>query len=282
MNHPSAKHMDRPGGLVGLSLLGAVSPAAVAMMLAFVATESLPFLACCSLDALGARWDSTQGLYGMLSLVGATVLIGFLTGALSVLVGTPAALRLAYFAQPAEARLCESLLALMAGLPSIVVGIAGLKWVTPVAGFSVLSGVATVLAMSLPAYILLVTASLRIEGDRCLATCRALGMTDRQFAYSVALRSVRPACINAAALAVGKSLGEATALSLVIGNVTRHPWPGLFEPAHTLTTAILKDHTGASGMHHSALFAAAIVLAMLILGVQAAGIAMARRTARHH
>lgn len=253
-----------------------IAPAFVALLLVFVGMQAAGFLAQRGPGAaLALWWHPAAGHYGMLGLVVASLVLALLATTLSIVVGTPAAVRLAMFAGEAEARWASGALGLMAGLPSIIVGLVGLSWVTPWTGYTLLAGVGTLFLMIFPTYVLLAAAALAQEADQRRMTCRALGLTDRQFAYRVALRAVLPALVTAAALALGKGLGEATAVSLVIGNVSGETLPGLFEPASTLTSVILKDHGGATGLHRAALFTAALCLTALVLAIHAGGAALA-------
>jgi phosphate transport system permease protein len=268
----------RASALHATLLNGAASlaPGLVLLMLAFVAVEAGEFLVRQGpAETLSASWKPPAGQYGMVGLVLSSLVLACGAAVLSVLVGTPAAVRLALFAGPAEARVARAALGLMAGLPSIIVGLVGLAWVTPITGYTLIAGLGTLFLMIFPTYVLLAAAALELEAAQRRPTCRALGLTDRDFAYRVALRAVLPALAAAGALALGKGLGEATAVSLVIGNVTGHSGgtalPGLFEPASTLTSVILKDHGGATGLHRGALFAAALWLAVLVVAIHAAG-----------
>lgn len=258
--------------VISLALIGAVAPLAVAAMLVFLGAEGASFFATRSFtDLLGSEWRPVDALFGVTPLVTATLTMAVLAGAVSILIGTPAAIRLIYFAPPCERAICEGALTIMAGLPSIIVGLVGLAWLTPVFGFSVISGVLALVVMACPTYTLLVAAALRQKGDALAPTCRALGLTERHMACGPALRAASPSMVVAATLATGKASGEATAISLVIGDVSSRPWPGLFEPASAISTAILKDHGAAAGEHHTALYAAAICLAVIILLINACG-----------
>lgn len=266
--------------LIAAAALGTVAPAVVVVMMAFMGSEAEPFLSEAGIRALGdVKWLPSEGHFGVAPLVVATVVLALLAGVMAVLVGTLAALRLAFFAGRRERFVCEGAIVLMGGLPSVVVGLAGLAWVTPTVGFSVFAAVCTLFVMVLPTYTLLTLSALRQESGDRLAACRALGLTDRQFAYGEAMAAIRPAMVMAATIAVSKGLGEATAVSLVIGNVTSNVMPGLFSPANTLSTVILKDHASASGMHYASLYALGIVLALLILALYSIGQRFAHRVA---
>jgi phosphate transport system permease protein len=281
------RHHHRAPGLQAALRQGAaaMAPGLVLLMLAFLVVEAGEFFMQQGLgDTPGAQWKPPAGRFGMVGLVLASLVLACGAAMLSVLVGTPAAVRLAFFAGHTEASVARAALGLMAGLPSIIVGLVGLAWVTPFTGYTLIAGLGTLFLMIFPTYVLLAAAALEQEAAQRRPTCRALGLTDRDFAYRVALRAVLPALVAAGALALGKGLGEATAVSLVIGNVTGHAGdtalPGLFSPASTLTSVILKDHGGATGLHRGALFVAALWLAVLVVVIHAAGALIAARLRR--
>jgi phosphate transport system permease protein len=272
--------MKRHGVPLAWCLAAAVLPLSVAVVLIHAGAQAVALLSGPGVAVLlDAQWRPVAGRFGVLPLVTATLAMSLLSGALAVAIGIPAAIRLAFFAGPLEARLCEAGLALLAGLPSVVLGLAGLAWAVPAMGFSLLAGAATLLLSSLPTCVLLAAAALRQQGTSRGAACRALGLTDRQLAWGEAIRGAAPSLVLAAGLVTGKGFGEATAVSFVIGCVAGPVLPGPLDSVHTLATAILKDHSGAVGEHHGALFAAAWVLTALILVTNTAAAWWARRAA---
>ena len=267
--------------LAFLRVASCTAPGLVVLLLAFVGAQAADYFGQRGLSAAAVEaWHPAAGRLGVIGLAAASLMLSVVACVLAIAVGTPAAIRLAFFAGRTEARLARAALGQMAGLPSIIVGLVGLAWITPWAGHTLLAGVFTLFLMVFPTYVLLVAAALAQEADQRLQTCRALGLTDRQFAYRVALPAVLPAVVTAAALALGKGLGEATAVSLVIGNIGTGALPGIFEPASTLTSAILKDHGGATGLHRSALFASALCLVALILVIHGAAAMLAAHLRR--
>lgn len=266
-----------PGWLAGVALLGGLAPASVILVLMHLGTEASGFI---NADGLGrlldTDWRPGASLYGILPLVFATLLLAVLAVVISVPVGTLVAVRVALLAGPREQLAAEIALAILAGLPSIIVGLIGLAWLPDDLRFSVAGASLTLTAMILPTYALLAVASLRQLPTEFWVAGRALGLSETTVLTRLALPAIQRDLLGAAALAFGRALGEATAVSLVIGNVTKDVWPGLFGPANTLTTVILKDHGAASGQHYEALFAAALVLATLILTTSLTGMALRR------
>lgn len=265
--------------LAGLALAGSLAPIAVLILLSFLVVETGDFLVHDGLEALfEVQWRPAAGSFGALPLLAATLMLGLLATLVSLPLGTLVAIRLAFLAGPGERLIGEGAVAILAGMPSVVVGLVGLAWLPDALRFTLLGGVLTLTLMILPTYALLLTAGLRQLPPELATAGRALGLSEAQVILRLALPSVAGGLVGAANLAFGRALGEATAVSLVIGNVSRGPVPGLLEPANTLTTVILKDHGAAAGTHQQALFAVALILALVILVSGLLGESLRRRS----
>ncbi len=97
-------------------------------------------------------------------------------------------------------------------------------------------------------------------------------------AAGVLVRHARWGVFAAATLAATRGLGEAVAVSMVAGNVARLP-SSLGGPVATLTTTLIVEFDGATGLHRGALHLAALLVMALIAAVSLAGRAMQRKEA---
>ncbi|MEM6945493.1 MAG: ABC transporter permease subunit, partial [Pseudomonadota bacterium] len=229
-------------------------------------------------DLWGGSWRPVEGLFGLGPLVLASLGLAVVATALSVLLGLPAAVRLALLAGVREARIGSGTLTLLAGLPSVIVGLAGLFLLVPVTGFSALSAILTLTLMTWPVYTLLLYTTLTQVVAEKVAAAEALGIPPRTAAYRIGLAEIRAAHVRILALVLGKAVGEATAVSLVGGNLAQTGWA--LDPlaaVHTLTTMVLKDHGAAAGDHLAAVYVAALCLGGAILTINLVGAVLARR-----
>jgi len=275
------KNMLPGNALTVLLVFGSFAPFIILAMLWFIGGETVEFFEHNSWrELLAFTWQPFAETYGVLPLVAATIALAGIATGFAILIGTPAAIALVFFAGKRERMICETALSVMAGLPSVIVGLAGLFLLVPTLGLTMISGSLTLFVMTFPVYTLLAVGALRQEGARLWPTGQALGYTKRQFAYRILCRAVSPTLISSATLSFGKAAGEATAVSLVIGNKSPGLMLELLGPTQTLTTAILSDHSAASGSHLSALYVAAFVLSALILLINLAGAGLASATRR--
>jgi phosphate transport system permease protein len=93
----------------------------------------------------------------------------------------------------------------------------------------------------------------------------ALGASKTQTHFSVLLPAAKSGIFSAAILAIGRALGEATAISLVAGNALSGPTFSLFNRTATLTTAMLQGMKETTGLDYDIRFSLGIVLIVVIL-----------------
>jgi len=107
----------------------------------------------------------------------------------------------------------------------------------------------------------------------------ALGATHWQTIWRVLLPAARSGIVASIVLGMGRAIGEAMAMIMVLGNATVIP-SSLFSPASTLAGMIAAEAPEASGVHRSALFAMSVVLFLLIIVINGVALAIMRRGSR--
>jgi len=100
----------------------------------------------------------------------------------------------------------------------------------------------------------------------------ALGATHWQTIWRVLLPSARSGIVASIVLAMGRAIGEAMAMIMVLGNAAVIPG-SLFSPASTLAGTIAAEVGEATPLHRSALFAMSVVLFVMIIIIN--GLALA-------
>jgi phosphate transport system permease protein len=274
--------MGRGDRLLLALLRGAavVAGAIVLLILGFVARESWPalhqlggwrFLADGSWHPAAASAEATYGLGPMLAASlaasGGAVLLATPLGWLS-------ALLCVVYAPKAVARLYRSLLLILGGVPSVVVGFWGLVQLTPLIGRlhppgqSLLAGILCLTLMILPTTALLSEEALRQLPDEQLKAAALLGLSRPATVIGVMWPLARPALIGAVLLAAGRAIGETMAVLMVAGNVIQLP-TSLFAPVRTLTANIALELGYALDLHRSALFVGGLLLMTLVGSVMA-------------
>ena len=159
--------------------------------------------------------------------------------------------------------------ALLAGVPSVVLGLWGLTRVVPwITGWggqgeSLLAAILVLTLMILPTVVLTTDAAIASVDPAVRRGAAALGLSRPATALALVVPAAwRP--IGAGwVLALGRAIGETMVVLMVAGNVVQLP-SGLVEPVRTLTANIALEMGDAMGIHRPALFASGLLLVGLV------------------
>lgn len=247
--------------------LAAVPAALLALVVAFLAGESWPALAGAGwLRFFSADgWYPVSGAFNLWPMAAATV--AATGGALlaAVPLGVLGALFSVFYAPPRVGWAFQRLVALLAGVPSVVFGLWGLTTLVPLInrwsppGASLLAAILVLALMVLPTVALTAYGALLAVPRHWILGAEALGLGRAAVLLRVALPAARAGIAGGALLAAARALGETMAVLMVAGNVVQ--WPaGLFEPVRVLTANVALEMAYATGTHRAALFAAGLLL----------------------
>ena len=188
-----------------------------------------------------------------------------------------------FYAPARLARFYRQLLALLAGIPSVVYGLWGLVVLVPLIrrlhppGPSLLAGMLILAVMILPTVALSADASLADLPEEYRLGGAALGLGRWPVIRGVLLPAAMPGITAGIILGSGRALGETMAVLMVGGNVVRMP-DSLFAPMRTLAANIALEMAYALDLHRAALFASGLLLmALIAVFVTAAGAARKKR-----
>lgn len=242
------------------------------LILGFLVSESWPVL-----NGSGWRvfiadgiWYPLEGRFGLLSMVWATLAAALGALLLAAPLGVAGAIFQCFYAPPALAKLYRSVLALLAGIPSVVYGLWGLtvlvplvtRWAPP--GASLFAAILILALMVLPTVALTSATALCAVPRSLLQGAAALGMTRRGIILGVAVPAARGGMLAGLLLATLRALGETMAVLMVAGNVVQNP-TGLFEPVRVLTANIALEMAYANGAHRAGLFVSGLLLTLIVL-----------------
>lgn len=247
-------------------------------------------------------WDVSAEKYGALPLVVGTLI----ASGLALLMGVPIAVATAiYLTELCPRKLLTPLtilVELLAAVPSVVYGLWGIfflapklqpaeQWVADRLSFIPFVGGGTV---TIPNYFIaglilaimilpIVSAIARevmttVPADHKEAAL-GLGATRWEMIRMAVIPYCRSGIVGGAMLGLGRAIGETIAVTIVIGDA---PQLGkqLFGQGYTLAAVIANEFGEATGLHRSALFAAALVLFVLTLLVNALARLFVLRAAR--
>ncbi|MHB9439097.1 phosphate ABC transporter permease subunit PstC [Schaalia turicensis] len=200
------------------------------------------------------------------------------TAAGAILLGVPLGFFTAVFlAKIAPLRLrrsVETIVNLLAGVPSVVFGLVGMIVLVPFirATFSVPDG-ATLLAaiivlavMILPSIIKMSITALDAVPRELEEASLALGATPLETIFRVSVPTAKSGIATSIVLGIGRAIGEAMAVMMVAGNAPNMP-NSLFQSVRFLTTAVASEMSYSAGLQRQALFSIALVLFLFILAI---------------
>ncbi|WP_249009094.1 phosphate ABC transporter permease subunit PstC [Conexibacter sp. DBS9H8] len=253
---------------------------------------------------LHQRWDPVHGIYGALDDILGTLVSSLIALALATPLAIAISVYLTELAPPSVRRPVAILVELLAAIPSVILGLWGILvlgpfladdlepllrsafgWL-PIFGsspspFGVLNAALILTIMTVP----IVTTVTR---EMCAATppelkdaAYALGATRAEMVTMVVLPGARRGILAGAILGLGRALGEAIAVTQVIGNADQFR-VSLFAPGGTLAGQIAAQYQSANpGLGQSAvMYLALILLASSVIVNGAARLIVARAARR--
>lgn len=221
-----------------------------------------------------AGWHPLEGAFNLAPMLIAT----FAASAGAILVAGPLGVASAvfgrFYAPPVVAGTFRRMVALLAGIPSVVFGLWGLtvlvpiitKWQPP--GASLLASILILAFMILPTVALTADAALKTVPENYLRGANALGISRSGIILNVAIPAARSGIIGGILLATARALGETMAVLMVAGNVVQVP-TSLLDPVRVLTANIALEMAYATSDHRSALFVSGLALMLLVVGLAA-------------
>jgi len=253
--------------------LAAISALLLAGMLGFLLIESWPALAHGGWRHFaGLAWYPLETQFGLAAMFAATLAVAAGAILLAAPLGLASALFVQFYAPPRLAMAYRGLLALLAGVPSVVYGFWGLTVLVPLIasrqppGASLLAASLILALMILPTVALLAAAALGAVPRSLLDGAAALGMTRRAGLLRVAIPAAQRGIAGGVLLGAVRALGETMAVLMVAGNVVQLPG-SLFDPVRVLTANIALEMAYATGPHRAGLFVSGLLLACAVLAL---------------
>lgn len=213
--------------------------------------------------------------FGVLPLLGGTVLIALTSIVIALPIGLGIAVYLSQFASNKVKKYFKPVLELLAGIPSVVYGYFALVTISPIIqGIFPSSNVFNALSASIVVAIMILPMIASISDDalsslpKSLAESgHALGATPFEVITSVLIPSASSGIIAAVILGISRAIGETMAVTLAAGatpNLTANP----LESVQTMTAYIVQVSLGDveyGSIQYDSIFAVALVLFLLTL-----------------
>jgi phosphate transport system permease protein len=251
--------------LIGLAMLGA--------LLYNVLSQGLGKLDWDFITSFPSRFPERAGIQA--ALLGSIYVVA-IAGFLAFTLGVGAAIYLEEYAtRNWFARIVQTNIANLAGVPSIVYGILGLEIFVRSLGLgkSVLAGGLTLALLVLPIVIIAAEEAIRAVPPSIREGGYALGATRWQTIWHLVLPQAFPGVLTGVILAVSRAIGE-TAPLIVMGALTFVPFSpdGLFSRFTVLPIQIFNWVSRPQEGFHEAAAAGIIVLLVLLLSMNAVAI----------
>ena len=247
---------------------GILTGGALLLVLGFIFAKGLPQL-----------WQNPSLIWGkyefgspritVLPAIVATLWAVALSLVIAVPVGVMAAVYLGEYAgrNSLPVRIIRTAIDILAGVPSIVYGLFGMIAFVPLLGGSgsILAGSLTVSMMLLPTVVRSTEESLRAVPDALRQGSLALGAGRLRTVLRVVLPSALPGILSAVMLSMGRVIGESAPFLYTMGSVIGPLPHGVLDGGATLAVALYQ--LSGEGWYMNEAYAAAVVLIVLVLGL---------------
>jgi phosphate transport system permease protein len=226
---------------------------------------------------LGIRWYPIEGYYGILPLVGGTIIITVGAALIAVPLGLATAIYIAEIAPRWAREILKPLVEVLGGLPSVMLGFLGILIITPIVrerfdlptGLTAFTGALILGFMAIPTIVSVAEDALDAVPQTYRQAAFALGATEWQTIWRVTLPAARSGILTAVLLGIGRTIGETMTVMMVTGNAPVLPTGlgALFRPARTMTATIAAEmgEVANGSVHYHVLFLIGIVLFLISL-----------------
>src|SRR5688572_13748766 len=255
----------------------------VALIFIFLLREGLPTLGEVPPGALfNLRWYPIEAHFGLLPLIGGTLLVTFGATLIAVPFGLATAIFIAEIAPRWAREILKPFVEVLGGLPSVVLGFLGMLVLAPVVrvtlntptGLTAFTGSLLLAGMAIPTLVSVAEDALDSVPKSYRDGALALGATKWQTIWRVTLPAARSGVLTAIMLGIGRAIGETMAVMMVTGNapVLATALTSLFSPVRTMTATIAAEmgEVASGSTHYHVLFFIGMVLFLISLGVNIA------------
>ena len=259
--------------IAGYSAIGFVG-----LIFYFLMSEGLPTLGEVPLgDLFSIRWYPIESYYGILPLIGGSLVVTFGAALFAVPIGVGTAIFIAEVAPRWAREILKPFVEVLGGLPSVVLGFLGIVIIAPnlrilldlPTGLTALAGGILLGGISVPTIVSVAEDALDAVPHSYRDAALALGATKWQTIWRVTLPAARSGVLTAVMLGIGRAIGETMTVMMVTGNAAVMPsgLSALFAPVRTMTATIAAEmgEVATGSVHFHVLFFIGIVLFLIAL-----------------
>ncbi|MFN2280555.1 MAG: phosphate ABC transporter permease subunit PstC [Anaerolineales bacterium] len=265
----------------------------VGMIFLFLALEGIPALQEVPLGELFAdRWYPIEDYFGVLPLIGGSLLITIGATLIAVPFGIGTAVFLSEIAPRWLREILKPVVEILGGLPSVVLGFLGMLVLSPYlrvlldlpTGLSALTGAVLLGGIAIPTVVSVAEDALDAVPRSYRDASLAMGATEWQTIWRVTLPAARSGVLTAVMLGIGRAIGETMTVMMVTGNAPIIPrgLRDLLSPVRTMTATIAAEmgEVANGSTHYHVLFLIGILLFLISLVVNVTASAVVFRQKR--
>lgn len=265
-----------------LAICGAISLLTTVGIIAVLIQEAVIFFNSVKLTdfLFGTTWTALfkTPLYGVLPLVGGTLMIALIAMLVAIPLGLMSAIYLSEYAPDKVQAILKPALEMLAGIPTIVFGFFAVNFIRPeilqpifsgIGPFSALAAGLAVGVMTIPLVASLSEDSMRAVPRALREGGYALGATKLEVATRIVVPAAISGIIASCILAMSRAVGETMIVALAAGSkaqLTGNP----LEPMQTMTGFIVQAFSGdvvVGSPAYLSLFAVGLLLFFMTLGL---------------
>ena len=237
------------------------------------------------------RWYPIESYYGVLPLIGGSLLITAGATIIAVPFGVGTAIYMSEIAPRWVRELLKPLVEILGGLPSVVLGFLGMLVLAPYlrilldlpTGLSAFTGAVLLGGIAIPTVVSVAEDALDSVPKAYRDASLAIGATEWQTIWRVTLPAARSGVLTAVMLGIGRAIGETMTVMMVTGNAPIMPRGirDLFSPVRTMTATIAAEmgEVANGSTHYHVLFLIGILLFLisLVVNVTASAVVFRQR-----
>lgn len=254
-------------------------------------TESIPFFEHVSFFEFitGTEWTPmfSDAKFGILPLIGGTLLTTFIALSVAIPVGTVIAAYLSEYVSQSRREVIKPVLELLAAVPTVVYGYFALLFVTPLlkkifpemSGFNVLSAGIVIGVMIVPYISSLAEDAMGAVPNYLREGSFAMGASRFQTAFRVIIPAAFSGISSAYILGISRAVGETMVVAIAAGMQPNLTWNPL-EPSETITAFIVQVSLGDlphGSVGYQAIYVAGLTLLVMTLSFNIIGFWLRRK-----
>jgi len=262
----------------------------VIMIFYFLMSEGIAAIGEVPLNVLfSTRWYPIEAYYGILPLIGGSLLVTAGATLFAVPIGLATAIYISEIAPRWMREILKPIIEILAGLPSVVLGFIGIIALAPQlrvllnlpTGLTALAGSILLGIIAIPTIVSVAEDALDSVPRSYRDAALAIGATKWQTIMRVTLPAARSGVLTAVMLGVGRAIGETMTVMMVTGNapVMVRSLSAIFMPTRTMTATIAAEmgEVAKGSVHYHVLFLIGVILFLISLIVNIIASAMVFR-----